>query len=855
MRKMLALLITSIILLMQFSAASFAQGTAAEPPGAHNRDGKITTVVSDTYITPGAPGTDIKTPGSQAPNDKDSTVTDNTYGTPGGPDTDKPPGPHALNSKDAAAGNAYGTSGDPDTYIESRETYNLEGNKFTVVRDTYGVPHIYAETDTELFWGSGYVVAQDRLWQAEMNRLVSSGRMSELFGPGELQADQVIRRDGYTDGELINQFNNLPDYAQKGITAYMDGINYYIASTDLSKMPVEFQALGQKPRLWELKDLLRVGQLMIRRFGESGGSELDFASFYNSLIEKYGPEGDKVFNTLFWRGNPGAPATIPEGQDGYQSRSPRKPQNMASFPKADILSGQLKKEQQMKLDIQNKYGFPHKGGSNAWVVAPNKSQNGDTLLLGGPQMGYTVPQIAHEIGIHGAGYNTVGMAFAGAGPIPLIGRGKDYAWTTTTQIADQVDTYMLEINPQNPDQYKYNGKYIDFEKRTEKIGVRGVGVVDFEVYRSVHGPVIYRDSNIAYAQRRSHWGQEISTLVGFWDFNRARNIKQFEKTVYRIATSHNFLYADKQGNIGYWESGRTPVRPAGIDGRFPAAGDGSQEWVAIKQGSQLARSINPPQGYLANWNNRPCYGWDESEGSLGEIHRVQFIMDQLAAENKIGFEDMEQINRQAATVNLYAYYFKDLLIEKLSGSSALPGDIQKAVDKMKAWDCFELDENKDGYYDDPAITILNSWLKNLFNDVFAEIGGQGASYELLYAIIRGPDASLQPEYDFLHGRDINEVVLNALQKTISDLPNLDSLTGIKQIKFSPIGAGKVDPIIYMNRGTYNQIVELDKNKVTSVNILPPGESGVYGSKHFDDQRLLYANWQYKPMLLDIKAFK
>lgn len=750
------------------------------------------------------------------------------------------------------------------TKVENTETLTHQGTEITIARDNFGVPHVYADTEEALFFGVGYAMAQDRLWQAEMSRLVSSGQMSEFNPtPGNVNSDKVVRRDGYTEEESMEQYQALPKYAQVGIASYVDGINFYIENTSINEMSPEFQAsYGKKPELWSITDTLRIGQLMVRRFGELGGNELTFASLYQNLIGKYGEEeGQKVFDTLRWTGHPEAAVSIPAGETSQKGPKKQKnnkagdekpAKNHKAFPHAKEVGKQQEQEQQMKLDIEEQFGFPHKGGSNAWIVAPSQSENGTALLLGGPQMGFSVPQIAFEIGIYGAGYSSIGMAFAGAGPIPLIGRGKDFGWTTTTGSGDQVDTYLLEINPDNPDQYFYNGKWKDLEVRTETINVRGQAPQKYKVYRSVHGPVIHKDDKVAYAQKRSHWGQEMNTMVGFWGFNRANNINQFERAVREIATSHHFFYADQRGNIGYWKSGRSPIRPDGVDGRFPAAGDGSEEWVGMTSPEELPSIINPKQGYIANWNNLPAVDFVNTETLYGQTHRVNYIIDQIEQRDKMSFEDMEEINRLAGIVDLSAYHFKDLLLDYLNENSELSADVEKAAELVEEWDALRRDENNNGQYDDVGLSIFRAWMANVRSSVFAELAGIGGqSDDLLYEILLGDDAGIELKYDFVGERDLSELVHESLVNAIAG-KDLDSwYTTTSKINFSQVGGAPVPAIFNMNRGTYNQILELSRNDVHSVNILPPGQSGDPRSPHYDDQRLMYANWEYKPMIFDL----
>ncbi|WP_066172588.1 penicillin acylase family protein [Bacillus marinisedimentorum] len=734
--------------------------------------------------------------------------------------------------------------------VESTKLLKHQGHEVKIARDSYGVPHVYGDDESSLFFGTGFAMAEDRLWQAELSRIVASGRMTEFFGGTDqnIAQDMVIRRDGYTDEEIMNQFLSLPEYVQNGMHAYIEGINHYIETVPFSALPLEFQ--GKKPAKWTIIDSLKVQQLMVRRFGESGGGELNTVNLLNGLVEKLGPEeGLKAFETVYWKNDPEAPVSLTEESNQSTKHSPKKDFKSQKFPEAEKVARQLEKEQQMKLDIEKAYGFPHKGGSNAWIIGPSRSESGGTLLLGGPQMGYSVPQIAHEIGLHGAGYNTVGMAFAGAAGIPLIGRGNDYSWTTTTGGGDQIDTFVLKINPTNSEQYLYNGKWVDFEVRNETIKAVGKEPLNYKVYRSVYGPVIYKDNQVAYTQKRAHWEQELNAMTGFWTFNRAHNIKQFEEGVHQIPTSHNFLYNDKQGNIGYWMAGRKATRAEGKDGRLPMNGDGSEEWQGIESPDTLPHAVNPKQGVVANWNNKPSPDWDNTEWIFGKTHRAQFILDQLAVDHSISFADMKEINKKAGTVDLEAYFFKGVLLEKVNRDS-LSEEAQEAVSLVGEWDGYFTDQDKNDFYDAQGTAIFDKWFEEVKGTVLSGLKGTGVdTNDLLYNILLADQETLQANYSFLGPIDLNQIVTSSLEE-VADL-NGDYFAPIRKINFSKLGAGGVEPIPYMNRGTYNQIIEFTRKDAKSVNILPPGQSGDRRSPHFDDQREMYADWEYKPMNLDI----
>jgi penicillin amidase len=289
-------------------------------------------------------------------------------------------------------------------------------------------------------------------------------------------------------------------------------------------------------------------------------------------------------------------------------------------------------------------------------------------------------------------------------------------------------------------------------------------------------------------------------------------------------------------------------------------GDGSQDWQGIAPPESLPHAMNPEQGVVANWNNKPSADWESTEANYGPTHRSKFILDQLASLDKVSWADMEQINKEVGHMELNAYFFKNLLLSKLNTNrQELPDNVKQAAELVTNWDMYQYDQNKDGLYDHPGLTIFRGWFNQVKANILTELKGTGAdTNDALFHVLVADQQELQTKYSFLGNIDLTQIVTDSLKSTVQSFNSTNPgkpinqwLTPISKISFSPLGGRSVPDILYMNRGTYNQIVEFSKSNTKSVNILPPGQSGNPYSPHFDDQRLLYANWEYKPMVLDI----
>lgn len=754
---------------------------------------------------------------------------------------------------------------------------------YEIIRDGYGVPHVYADTKQGLAFGAGYAVAQDRLWQADVFRRQATGRLAEL-DLTSIDYDYLTRVRGYSKQENTELLQKLEPPYREMLTAYAEGINLYITEAlddPPNKMPFEYLDKGVSPELWTEEDSIAIGQMMVRRWGEGGGNELVFAAALASLIDSSGVlSGWRIFNDLCPQVDPGSVTTLV--QNGNYSNP-----EISFLPPfiPDIVIGSAKKiadMKQMDKEVSESRGLLYHFGSNGWVVSPIKSVTGNTLLLGGPQMGHSIPQIVVELGMHGAGINATGMTFPGVGPAIAIGVSEWGAWTTTSGLSDGVDTYIEILHPFNKTKYYFQNKWHSMEKRIETIYDKNDTPHDFECYRTVHGPVLDIRwtpliGGIAVSQKMTFWKNEHSTLEGVMTFQECKNITEFEQGVSKIVSSHNWFWADRNGDIGYYHSGWYPIRPKYgllhriIDDRFPLIGTGKEEWIGIVPFNELPQERNPPEGFYANWNNKPQPSWPYAEAEVGpmwgEGHIVVRIQELLTADDEITFEDMINICNNVAYHNAYATYFKPYLLEAIYAIGNISSQV---VTALEDWNCYFNDVDEDGFYDDPGLTIFKTWFDEVFNVILGdEISEELEDYthSLLLHIFQGEDSKLKLRYKkYLDEISRDNAIVSALENTLVILESEYStknisewITPVKMKSFSEVGALTSPEMPKMDRGTYNQIAEIPhysintSNSPIAYNVLPPGQSGFVNhlgqpNPHAYDQLDLYINWQFKPML-------
>ncbi|MFQ5862138.1 MAG: penicillin acylase family protein [Candidatus Brocadiales bacterium] len=601
-----------------------------------------------------------------------------------------------------------------------------------IFRDGFGVPHILADSSEALFETFGYVVAQDRLAQLEISRRQARGRLAEVVGADALTSDIVARREGYTEEELAEQYNALRAETRVLVEAYTRGVNRWmteVKSDRDKKLPRELWELGVKnPEPWSVYDSLAIGIAVARRFGQRGGNEL-------KNLEELEKLGKDEFEKRYPLNDPSSPTTISfnDFNDRYlnhffgclckshpnilcrsecvawqlaatfpceQARTLHRMTIMQSFLafSSNCLHGFLLADEHRGAEslFTALPGLPEKLGSYAVVVSSDRSASGRAMLLGCPQMGSKGPQPGYEVDLHGGGFDVAGMAFPGV-PAVLIGYNKNIAWTVTSGVSDSVDIFVEELNPKNPKEYKFKGEWRGFESKEEVFVVKGAAEnVTENICRSVHGPVFLIDEskNLAYSTKRTFWGGEPKSFESFIWVDRASSIDGFAEAVNTITLSFNLFCAASDGQIGFWHVGKYRVPAPGVDPRLPASGTGQEEWRGFVSRHKLPHSVNPPEGLIVNWNNKPSKDWDNGDNMpwVGE-HRVSHILSLVTDKEKIAFDDLKAVPRGIESHGTYQQVV-ELAEDGPTVLSVLPPGESGFVDKGGVPDPHSLDQRE-----------------------------------------------------------------------------------------------------------------------------------------------------------------
>jgi penicillin amidase len=730
-----------------------------------------------------------------------------------------------------------------------------------IVRDGYGVPHVYADTLYGLYYGYGYAIAEDRLFQMEMSRRSTQGTVAEVLGPDYVDYDKTARTL-FSPRSIRRQLDALAQNDRDVFEGYAAGINAYLETmrgSPAARTPRQFVDLGFKPADWNAYDvaLIFIGT-MNNRYGDYN-TELENVAILAALVEQHGEEdGVALFELLNPRFTEDAPTSIPRGD--------------WSRPAYDSLAGARAANRHREPVGVAYAGVPPAGFSNVFLLGRDKADGANSILVNGPQFGWFNPSYVYSIGLHGAGIDVVGNTPFGY-PMIMFGHNRTIAWGSTWGASDIVDLFAEQINPDNPEQYSYNGDYVDFEKRTERIPVKGGVPVEHRIYRSVHGPVVRfdRDSGIAYAKHRAWDGGELDTLLAWLYATWAADWDAWKAEAEKSAINVNMYFADVEGNIGYFHGGQFPRRAAGHDNRFPVSGDGSMDWQG-RQSVDIANPhiLNPTGGFLANWNNKPGHGVMNPDFffySWSSADRIDYLNDTLAGQARFTPDQAWAILDSSSYTDLFAPYFLDAINEALA-DSADPA-LRDANALLQDWNLQSRDDDGDGYYDETATPLFRNFVAALIEIVLKDDLGEaypyfqasgyptadqptGAGTNLstgVKAIVEAIEGDAT--YDLLNGESAASVISSAMTVAIARTGGAPLAVAPRPFSASNFlgvpQAGEDESLtapIEQNRGTENNMIVMKPGEIVGWEVTAPGQSGFVDPEgrrnaHYDDQFEMY----------------
>lgn len=475
------------------------------------------------------------------------------------------------------------------------------GGPVEVVRDAWGIPHIAARSARDLFFAQGFVHAQDRLWQMELNRRTASGRLSEILGEATLPTDRFLRTIGLRRAAEAH-VAAISGRARDMLEAYAAGVNASIAVSQ-GRLPLEFVLLGFAPEPWTPADTLAYGKLMAWVLGGDWRSEI----LRQQLVERF---GDGALERLM-PAYPSSPIIVPDARAGAgpSPHDARPAHPRIAFPTPPEISDRPAGSG----DLPTLPGWSGIAGgtgggfgSNNWVAAGDRTSTKSALLANDPHLEAQMPAVWYLMHLTGGPYDVAGATFPGV-PGVIIGHNRDVAWGVTNANPDVQDLYIERFHPQDPNRYLFKGEWLPAAVIREEIRVKGRSEPVVEAVRVTrHGPILNNVVRGLGQFLALRWtALDASTIIEAVDgINRASSWDEFREALRAWdAPGQNFVFAHRNGEIGYQLSGRIPVRARG-GGGVPVPGwTGEYEWTGTVPFEALP-SVHRSTGIVVTANNR-----------------------------------------------------------------------------------------------------------------------------------------------------------------------------------------------------------------------------------------------------------
>jgi len=615
-------------------------------------------------------------------------------------------------------------------------------NPVSIVRDSFGIPHIYASDEHDLLLAFGYVQAQDRLWEMELVRRIATGTLSEVVGDQKidevlrparttLEADRISRVLGFKFIGEEGESKLIDRETRERLEAFCAGINEFIKQHE-ENLPLEFRILNFKPEPWRPAHVISVARFL--SWGISDNWDVELLRY--AIMERAGME--KMWKILPKHKDPG-PFIFPREVKDFRKQL-RKASVDNKYFYEQIVTGAIEILKKYQAFSPGSGIIPQPFASNNWVVSGKLSESGLPVLANDPHLPHTMPSVFYIVHLNSNDVDVYGVAFPGS-PFVNIGHNMHIAWGATTTFADTQDIYIEKRAEDDPDSYIYMGKKEKFLKRNEQVCVKtlfGRKCENMEVLMTRHGPVLnsivpgLENSKFLFALRWTGY-EKTEEDVAFLTLARAKNMEDFKFAMSKMgALVQNWVYADVEGNIGLSVSGLVPIRK-NWDGTMPVLGwTGEYEWEGFIPPEEMPQVFNPERGYMVSANNQ-CVPADEYPYHFSYNYmssdRAQRIEELLHSKDKFGVEDMKRIQLDDYLVRgkRFAGYF----VSAWESSGKKDRVIDEMVNYLKRWTySTDIDSVAETIFEDSMRwTVINT----LSDDIGEDLAHLYLSYDVTIA--------------------------------------------------------------------------------------------------------------------------
>lgn len=754
---------------------------------------------------------------------------------------------------------------------EGTEKLEILSSDVSVKFDKYAIPHIYSENAEDAYRALGYVHAQDRLFQMEMVRRLSSGTLAEILGERLVNTDKFfrtlgIRRMAEKTTEL--NFDNIDEDWKKHTLSYLEGVNEYVKN---GSTPLEFTILGIPKTQFTPVDVYCILGYM--------GLGFSRALKEDPIIEKIRlKNGEEYLDDWLL--------------DALESDTIRLPES--NVKDLSIL---------IPEDVEGylaEAGLPMWYGSNGWLISADRSSSGKVLMANDTHIGISQPSVWYEAHLTYPGFDFYGNYLAGA-PFGVIGHTREFGWGLTIFPFDGIDLYRERTNPNNQNQVWENDKWADMQIQPEVIKVKDAEDVRFDRKVTRHGPVINEVASTLDTNEMNPisfwWGfldRPTTTLDALYNMNHAKSMNDIREAVSKIDyVGLNVLYGDNEGNIAHWAAGRIPKRPAHVNPKFILDGaSGKDELLGFYDFSENPMSENPASGYIASANHDP--GMVNGNYFIGYYcpnNRINRIKKRLNEKEKWSQEEFKSI--QLDEISDEHKRIAQALVKELKNSTNNQDVLSRAVlDVLDEWDGgYELDQIA-------PVVFTKLLYHTMYNTMVDEVGIEDFNTLQGSYIYKGTLPGLVENessiwWDDISTKDIQEsrqdAVLKAYESTIAELTDqlgnrweewkwekvhtithnhplgaVKPLDKIFNVGPFPISGGNdvpnkmmyhtgADGLYKVNSSPALRILLDFANVDASESINPTGQSGSIMSPHYKDQTKMFNEGIYRPQLMDKKS--
>ena len=757
-----------------------------------------------------------------------------------------------------------------------------------ILRDRWGINHIYAQNEADLFFAQGYAAAKDRTFQFEVWRRQATGTVAELLGRRELVRDRGARLHMFR-GDMDDELNRYHPHGKAIIEAYVRGVNAYIAETERNPalLPMEFRMLGIKPGRWTPAVVISRHQALAGNVGEEVRSLRAIKATSIELVRD-------LMN--FQGGNPRFeldpaidPRTFPDDvltvYSAFRESVQFRPEDVAPEWRATASAVAEQRRLTPSLSIAPDPAGPadldadsRDIGSNNWVVAGSRTFSTFPIMANDPHRVIAAPSLRYWVHLVAPGWNVIG----GGEPIlpgVSIGHNEHGAWGLTIFGQDAEDLYVYDTNPANPNEYRYRGGWEAMRVVTDTIPVKGDKPEPVELKYTRHGPVLHEDrtNRKAYALRAGWLEPGGAPYLASLRMNQAKTWEEFRAaTAFNNMPSENMVWVDRQGTIGWQAAGIQPIR-RNWSGILPVPGDGRYEWDGFLPITSLPSEANPERGFIATANNflmPKDYPYkDLLQVTWSDPFRASRIEEVLGSGRKFNVAEMVRLQNDDLSVGARALAPLLRHVTLANPASA------RARDLLTTWD-FVLDK------DSVAAGVYAMWQRRLLANtrelvipaaLRKALGANFGSTKKLIDWLQSPDGRFGANP--IAGRDA--VVIKSMDEAVAELtrrfgpemqawkygqekyhhalirhPLSDAVNAATKAKLmvGPLPRGGDGMTVSATGNGDNQtsggslkIIADTEDWDNSVGLNTPGQSGDPDNPHYRDLFQLWAQGQYFPV--------